>query len=160
MNHIFLCGGIGHRMWKHLFGLTPANPGFAKVALAPQVHDSVEPRSVGGKFLSPKGMIVSSWKIRGSAANDIVELSVSLPVGVKAQRLWCPSLLNTESRAPLRQSRWVERKFGTATSLSGPFPEYAAREMEWKGLHLKLPMGSLSLSAQHSSIHTVRSAAC
>merc|ERR1711871_637556 len=80
LNHIFLCGGIGHWMWKHLVGLTPAAPGFAEVGLAPRIHDSVGPRSVDGKFLSPKGMIKSSWKLSAGT----VSLSVSLPVGVSA----------------------------------------------------------------------------
>jgi alpha-L-rhamnosidase len=30
-NHIFLCGGIGHWMWKHLVGLDRTSPGFATV---------------------------------------------------------------------------------------------------------------------------------
>ena len=76
-------------MWKHLVGLTPAAPGFAKVGLAPRIHDSVGPRFVGGQFLSPKGMISSSWKISGDAA-DVVELSVSLPVGVQSATIMVP----------------------------------------------------------------------
>ena len=89
LNHIFLCGGIGHWMWKHLVGLTPATPGFATVTLNPRIHDSVGPRSVVGQFLSPKGMITSSWKISGAAA-DFVELSVSLPVGVQTATIVVP----------------------------------------------------------------------
>ena len=89
LNHIFLCGGIGHWMWKHLVGLTPASPGFAMVSLHPRIHDSVGPRSVGGKFLSPKGMISSSWKISG-AASDAVELFVSLPIGVQGATIMVP----------------------------------------------------------------------
>ena len=80
------CGGIGHWMWKHLVGLTPAAPGFAEVSLAPRVHDSVGPRSVGGQFLSPKGMIKSSWKLSAGT----VSLSVSLPVGVGAANIVVP----------------------------------------------------------------------
>ena len=89
LNHVFLCGGIGHWMWKHLVGLTPAAPGFAKVSLRPRIHDSVGPRAVSGRFLSPKGTIASSWKISGSAAN-VVELSVSLPVGVQGATIVVP----------------------------------------------------------------------
>ena len=70
LNHIFLCGGIGHWMWKHLVGITPAAPGFARATIAPRIHDSVGPRSVGGRFLSPKGMISSSWAI-GPAADTV-----------------------------------------------------------------------------------------
>ena len=86
LNHIFLCGGIGHWMWKHLVGLTPATPGFAEVKIAPLIHDSVGPRSVGGQFLSPKGVISSTWKINGGA----VALTVSLPVGVASATIVVP----------------------------------------------------------------------
>ena len=70
LNHIFLCGGIGHWMWKHLVGITPAAPGFARATIAPRIHDSVGPRSVGGRFLSPKGVISSSWAI-GPGADTV-----------------------------------------------------------------------------------------
>lgn len=83
---IFLCGGIGHWMWKHLVGLTPAAPGFAEVSLVPLIHDSVGPRSVGGQFLSPKGLIKSSWKLSAGT----VSLSVSLPVGVTGANIVVP----------------------------------------------------------------------
>ena len=86
LNHIFLCGGIGHWMWKHLVGLTPAAPGFAEVSLIPRIHDSVGPRSVGGKFQSPRGVISSSWKLGAGT----VSLSVSLPVGVGAATIVVP----------------------------------------------------------------------
>ena len=83
LNHIFLCGGIGHWFWKHLVGITPAAPGFATVTIAPRIHDTVGPRSVGGQFLSPKGTIASSWRISGGhSADTTVKLSVRLPVGV------------------------------------------------------------------------------
>ena len=93
LNHIFLCGGIGHWMWKHLAGIVPVqgHPGFAKVAISPRIHDTVGPRSVGGQFLSPKGMISSSWAITGS---DTVRLSVSLPVGVDGAVIRVPKPTN------------------------------------------------------------------
>ena len=80
-------GGIGHWMWKHLAGITPAAPGFAKVAIAPRIHDTVGPRSVGGQFVSPKGLISSSWRI---TSPDTVKLSVSLPVGVSGATILVP----------------------------------------------------------------------
>ena len=87
LNHIFLCGGIGHWMWKHLVGLTPAAAGFAEVSLIPRIHDSVGPKSVGGQFLSPKGVISSAWKLSSAGA---VSLFVSLPVGVGAATIVVP----------------------------------------------------------------------
>ena len=89
LNHIFLCGGIGHWMWKHLVGLTPTSPGFATVSLNPLVHDSVGPRSVSGQFLSPKGIISSSWNITDVNVG-VVKLSVSLPVGVQSATIVVP----------------------------------------------------------------------
>jgi alpha-L-rhamnosidase len=88
LNHIFLCGGIGHWMWKHLVGLTPAAPGFAEVSIAPKVHDVFGPRSVGGEFLSPRGTIASSWRLDSAAGT--VSLRVSLPVGVGAATITVP----------------------------------------------------------------------
>eukprot|EP01052_Picozoa_sp_SAG31_P006636 SAG31_NODE_307_length_17957_cov_5.236645_8_plen_132_part_00 len=73
-------------MWKHLVGLTPAAPGFAKVSLAPLVHDGVGPKSVSGQFLSPKGVISSSWNM----STDAISLSVSLPVGVDSATIVVP----------------------------------------------------------------------
>ena len=81
-----VCGGIGHWMWRHLVGLTPAAPGFAEVRLAPKIHDRVGPKSVGGQFRSPKGVISSSWK----QSAGTVSLSVGLPVGVGAATIVVP----------------------------------------------------------------------
>lgn len=88
LNHIFLCGGIGHWMWKHLVGITPGSSGFATVSLRPRIHDSIGPRSVGGQFLSPKGMITSSWRTSGKGS--AVELSVNLPIGVEGGTIVVP----------------------------------------------------------------------
>jgi hypothetical protein len=74
-------------MWKHLVGIIPATPGFARVTIAPRIHDSVGPRSVSGQFLSPKGMIASSWTISDA---DTVKLSVGLPVGVGGATIIVP----------------------------------------------------------------------
>ena len=41
-NHIFLCGGIGHWMWKHLVGLDRTTPGFATVRIAPKIDGSAK----------------------------------------------------------------------------------------------------------------------
>ena len=46
LNHIFLCGGVGEWMWKHLVGLTPAAPQFAEVTIHPKVHPTEGPASV------------------------------------------------------------------------------------------------------------------
>lgn len=58
----------------------------AEVSIVPLIHDSVGPRSVGGQFLSPKGVIKSSWKLSAGT----VSLSVSLPVGVSAATIVVP----------------------------------------------------------------------
>ncbi len=89
LNHIFLCGGIGHWMWKHLVGLIPTSPGFATVSLNPLVDDAVGPKSVSGQFLSPKGMISSTWNISDASLGEI-KLSVSLPVGVQSATIVVP----------------------------------------------------------------------
>ena len=68
-NHIFLCGGVGEWMWKHLAGLTPIAPAFARVAVAPRMGLDVGPRHVAAAFLSPRGTIEVSWRLR-SVANS------------------------------------------------------------------------------------------
>ena len=74
-------------MWKHLAGIAPAAPGFTNVTIAPRIHDSVGPRSVGGQYLSPKGLISTSWTISGV---HTVRLSVTLPVGVAGATIMVP----------------------------------------------------------------------
>eukprot|EP01052_Picozoa_sp_SAG31_P054831 SAG31_NODE_14807_length_786_cov_1.783115_1_plen_97_part_10 len=75
-----------------MVGLQPASPGFAEVVVAPKIHDSLGPRSVGGEFLSPKGLISSKWMVmRGSGGGAAgVALSVTLPIGVKAATIVVP----------------------------------------------------------------------
>merc|ERR1712054_716774 len=36
-NHIFLCGGVGEWIYRSLGGIAPATPGYATVAIAPQI---------------------------------------------------------------------------------------------------------------------------
>jgi hypothetical protein len=67
-------------------GLTPSAPGFAEVSLIPKVHDTLGPKSVSGQYLSPKGIIASSWKLSAQG----VSLSVSLPIGVSAATIVVP----------------------------------------------------------------------
>ena len=86
LNHIFLCGGIGHWFWRHLVGLTPAAPGFAAVQIAPKIHDQLGPQSVQGEFVSAKGTISSAWAVEANG----VRLEVSLPVGVGSATIVVP----------------------------------------------------------------------
>ena len=76
LNHVFLCGGIGHWMWKHLVGLVPSAPGFAQVTVAPKTDGNAGPRSVSGTFLSPRGAIYAAWALGNtSMQHDAVETS-------------------------------------------------------------------------------------
>ena len=85
---IFLCGGIGEWMWKHLVGLKPAAPAFAEVVVAPRVHPKYGPRSVTGDFLSASGAISSAWGLGPHGTK--VSLNVSLPVGVRRATIVVP----------------------------------------------------------------------
>ena len=85
---IFLCGGIGEWMWKHLVGLKPAAPAFAEVVVAPKVHPKYGPRSVAGDFLSASGKISSAWATAPNGTS--VSLNVSLPVGVRQATIVVP----------------------------------------------------------------------
>lgn len=92
VNHIFLCGGIGEWMWKHLVGLTPAAPQFAEVTIHPKVHPVEGPAKVSSTFKSPRGPISSGWMLSdaGAGLGSIVELNVSLPIGVQRATLVVP----------------------------------------------------------------------
>ena len=87
-NHIFLCGGAGEWMWKHLVGITPTAPRFQEVAVAPKVHPVQGPASASGTYTSAAGPITSTWNVsKGGAA---VALAVSLPVGVRQATVLVP----------------------------------------------------------------------
>lgn len=87
-NHIFLCGGIGHWMWKALAGITPAAPGFRNVTVAPKIHPLQGPATMCATFLSPSGSITSEWEVsRGGGA---IALGIKLPVGVQRATIVVP----------------------------------------------------------------------
>ena len=91
---IFLCGGIGHWMWKHLVGLDHTSPGFATVRIAPKIDGTYGPKAVRGEFLSPEvGLIRSSWKITpaGGQAASRFTLNISLPIGVQSAEVTVPA---------------------------------------------------------------------
>eukprot|EP00039_Didymoeca_costata_P030726 m.31059 g.31059 ORF g.31059 m.31059 type:complete len:1152 (-) comp8275_c0_seq1:33-3488(-) len=95
-NHIFLCGGIGEWMWKHVIGITPAAPGFTQVKVAPQVHGTYGSAGASGKYTSSAGVISSSWMI----AESMVSLNVSIPVGTRNGTIVVPKPYKTESVPP------------------------------------------------------------
>jgi hypothetical protein len=107
--HIFLCGGAGEWMWKHVVGITPAttptsslsyaasehqhkqhkhqqpkrvserSESFSKVSVAPKVHPTEGPASASGDYLSAVGMVRSAWTVAKGGAS--ITLKVALPVG-------------------------------------------------------------------------------
>jgi alpha-L-rhamnosidase len=87
-NHIFLCGGYGHWLWKHLVGLQQTSPGFATVLIAPKIDEDYGPKSVGGEFLSPKGLIKSRWVLNATKFT----LDVALPIGVTSAEITVPAI--------------------------------------------------------------------
>lgn len=120
-------------MWKHLAGIAPVqgHPGFAKVAISPRIHDTVGPRSVGGQFLSPKGMISSSWAITGS---DTVRLSVSLPVGVDSAEILVPKPTNAGQPAATASVALNGKKIWDGAKLiEAPHGVISAAD-EWDGV--------------------------
>ena len=57
------------------------------MAIIPRIHDTVGPRAVRGEFLSPRGRILSSWRVDHGGS---VSLNVSLPIGVQAVTILVP----------------------------------------------------------------------
>jgi hypothetical protein len=89
VNHIFLCGGVGEWMWKHLVGLAATAPLFAQVTVHPRVHPVLGPATLSGSYQSPSGVISSSWRV-STAAGAPVELNTTLPLGVSGGTIVVP----------------------------------------------------------------------
>ncbi len=87
-------------MWKHLVGLEPTTPGFATVRIAPKIDGTYGPKSVRGEFLSPSGLIKSSWTIVSvEDGQPGVSLNISLPIGVHSAEVTVPA-------PPAPESTW------------------------------------------------------
>ena len=77
-NHAFLGSAPGLWLTKFLVGISPAEPGYRKVAIAPFVPDDLE--YARAKVETPYGIISSEWRKKG----DRLKLSATLPVGTTA----------------------------------------------------------------------------
>ena len=80
-------------MWKHLVGLDRTSPGFATVRIAPKIDGIYGPKSVRGQFLSPSGLIKSSWRLTATVAGHAqgFTLNISLPIGVQSAEVSVPA---------------------------------------------------------------------
>ena len=81
-----LAGPIGHWFFYSLAGIrnVPGKPAFEEIIIKPDVLDSLQWAS--GKFLSPQGTIISTWK---KQAGDF-ELQVTIPPNTSA-RVYLPN---------------------------------------------------------------------
>ncbi|WP_283134637.1 alpha-L-rhamnosidase [Rhizohabitans arisaemae] len=77
LNH-FVLGSVGEWLYRTLGGVTPAEPGFAHVLIAPQPGGGIRRAAV--HYDSIRGRIESSWHLDG---DDIV-LNVAIPANVTA----------------------------------------------------------------------------
>jgi alpha-L-rhamnosidase len=62
-NHVMLIGDLVIWFYEHLAGIAPAEPGFKKIRMKPQVLDSLD--YVNAWHESPYGKIASNWKKTG-----------------------------------------------------------------------------------------------
>jgi alpha-L-rhamnosidase len=84
-NHIFLCGGLGEWQYRSLGGIAPASAGYANVSIAPQISRTLGPSSVAASVQTVRGLVASNWtRLDGDGSSCFVELSVSVPVGMRA----------------------------------------------------------------------------
>lgn len=78
-NH-YAFGSVGEFYYRHILGIQPLEPGFAKVRIAPVVDARLG--SVCGSYRSRHGEISVSWAVE----NEAVSLTVTTPV--EAEILW------------------------------------------------------------------------
>ena len=89
-NHIFLCGGVGVWLYESLGGIRPAAPGYARVAIAPQISRTLGPSAVNMTLQTLHGVVRSAWR-RTSSVDDrassaeLLRLDVEIPIGVRAR---------------------------------------------------------------------------
>ena len=89
-NHIFLCGGVGVWLYESLGGIRPAAPGYARVAIAPQISRTLGPSAVNMTLQTLHGVVRSAWR-RTSSVDDrassaeLLRLEVEIPIGVRAR---------------------------------------------------------------------------
>ena len=77
-NHIFLCGGFGEWLWKHVVGIQHSSAGFATVAITPKIDGVYGPSHATGRFTSANGDIVVSWdRLDGHANNSRIGSSTN-----------------------------------------------------------------------------------
>ena len=77
-NHYAL-GAVADWMHRVLGGLSPLEPGYSRVRIAPQPIDGVDHAQTS--FASPHGTVAVSWQRQGS----VVHLAVTVPEGVVAE---------------------------------------------------------------------------
>ena len=117
-NHIFLCGGVGEWMWKHLVGLTASASQFAQVQVAPRVHPNLGPSSASGQFWSPRGIISSAWNLTEGGGK--VSLSVLLPIGVRGATIVVPKPFVSVPTPPETVCRAASERSKAPLGLSCP----------------------------------------
>ena len=78
--------------------LGPHTARLATVRIAPKIDGTYGPKSARGEFLSPSGLIKSSWKIESAEDGQLgFSLNVSLPIGVQSAEVTVPAPPTSES---------------------------------------------------------------
>jgi len=78
-NHVMLIGDLVIWFYEHLAGIAPAEPGFKKIHMKPQVLDGLD--YVNAWHESPYGKIVSNWKKTGDGN---LEWHIEIPANSSA----------------------------------------------------------------------------
>jgi hypothetical protein len=99
-NHIFLCGGFGEWLWKHVIGLQHTSPGFATVRIAPRLDGYYGPSRADGRFRSTRGEISVAWERSDASNGSSIGLQVGLPLGVAQASVLVPPPYEAQSAAP------------------------------------------------------------
>lgn len=76
-NHIFLCGGLGEWMYKSISGITPIEPGFSRVRIAPTIDETIGPAGVNTSLDTPYGLVLVSYT--RSLSPNTIKLVVRTP---------------------------------------------------------------------------------
>lgn len=82
-NHIFLCGGIGEWMYRHVVGIRPSAPGYARVQIRPSIDASVGPARSHGIVGTPYGVVNVSWSRDTQTRSIVLNVTTPKPTSVE-----------------------------------------------------------------------------
>ena len=94
LNHAWLCGGLARWLYADVGGIRPTSPGYATVAIAPKISQTLGPAGVNASVRTVRGTIETSW------TRNPRSLRVSVPPAVHRATILFPPPHNPLGPAP------------------------------------------------------------